>query len=274
MLIRSSFYCALFMLTTGLAEPSIFGEESSEPPEMATDRPDQTETSNTVPPGYVQLEVGFTHAQNRQREDSESDSALESLMRIGLMKDLELRLGHSGYTWQQEEDELGETVRSSGAGDSEIGFKYRLWEETGARPEAAFIAMLGLPTGERGFSSERLDPSYRFSFAHTLTERLSLGYNLGMVWASEPDGLGDVHTVSMFQYTATLGYDVTDRLGAFIEVFGDCPFNTGRPAHLIDGGLTYGLRENLQLDCATGFGLTDAADDWFISVGISYRFPR
>ena len=40
---------------------------ASEPPELITDRPDQTESAETVPPGLVQVETGWVFA----REDAE-----------------------------------------------------------------------------------------------------------------------------------------------------------------------------------------------------------
>lgn len=243
------------------------------PPELVTDRPDQTESTATVPPGYVQIETGFTHAQRRQGIDAESDSALETLLRAGLMRDLELRLGMAGYTWAQEDTPDG-VARTSGWGDTEMGFKLRLWDERGALPDAALLAGVSLPSGARGFTSDRLDPAFRFSFSHTLTERLSLGYNVGAAWTSALEEDGATRASAAFQYTATLGYGVTDRLGAFIEAFGDAPFDSGAPAHSLDGGFTYLIRDNLQADLAIGAGLSKAADDWFISVGLSYRFPR
>ena len=47
----------------------------------------------------------------------------------------------------------------------------------------------------------------------------------------------------------------------------------GGSAHSFDTGLTYMLTDNLQLDGAVGFGLSDEADDWFMTFGVSYRFP-
>ena len=45
---------------------------ASDVPELITDRPDQTESSSTVPPGYVQIEVGWQHLKE-EREDLETD---------------------------------------------------------------------------------------------------------------------------------------------------------------------------------------------------------
>ena len=72
-----------------------------------------------------------------------------------------------------------------------------------------------------------------------------------------------------------MGMGVSDRVGAFVEVFGDIPLNAnGGPKNSLDGGLTYLLRDNLQLDAAVGVGISDDADNWFVGLGITVRFPR
>lgn len=245
------------------------------PGDIETDRPDQTETPNTIPPGYFQLETGWTHEENRESgEDSRADSVFETLLRIGLAERLELRLVTQGYQWERLETDSA-VDHARGWGDAEIGFKGELWEESGVIPEAGFIAHLTLPTGDDDFSTHRADPSFRFSFAHTLTDRLSFGYNLGAAWETAPDDSGGRDTLGAFQYTAALGYDLTEKLGIFAEFFGDAPLHGGLgAAHSFDGGITWLVRPNLQLDAAAGVGLTHEAPDWFVGVGLSWRWPR
>ena len=112
-------------------------------------------------------------------------------------------------------------------------------------------------------------------FSHTLTDRLSFGYNLGAVWGTEEDDSGDRDTLSVFRYTATLGVGLTEQLSGFVEVFGDVPLSaSGGPANMFDGGFTYLISDNFQIDVASGVGLSQEADDWFITAGATYRFPN
>ena len=68
---------------------------------------------------------------------------------------------------------------------------------------------------------------------------------------------------------------LSERAGLFVEVFGDIPFNaTGGPRNSFDGGLTFLIRDNLQIDGAAGVGLSDSADDWSVGLGITVRLPR
>ena len=70
---------------------------AEDPPELITDRPDQTESPNTVPLGFYQLELGATFNVNEIGSfRNETLSVPETLLRIGLSDRLELRLGWSG----------------------------------------------------------------------------------------------------------------------------------------------------------------------------------
>ena len=252
----------------------VYGEEMGE---LVTDRPDATESSSTVAPGYYQLETGFTHFEHNDKGDGvEGHGVAESLLRIGLVEDWELRLGYGGYQWERAHSSGGPTDDDDGSADPEIGFKVKLAEEEGMMPEMAFMSHLSLPAGKSPFTSHRADPSYRFAFSHTLSEKYSLGYNLGQAWATEEDALGDRDTRSAFQYTVALGMAIDETTGMFVEFFGDIPTGSGGvgPANTLDGGFTWLLADNVQLDLAAGVGLSDSADDWFIGTGISIRLPN
>lgn len=245
------------------------------PPSLVTDRPDQTESSAIVPPGYVQIETGWLFTRNHEEgARQETHEFPGTLVRIGLLDWLELRAGWSGHI--REEVRL-EPLRANanGMGDAELSTKIRFWPQKGGRPETALLVGTSLPVGDKDFSSDRFDPSVRFSLSHSLSERFSLGYNLGMQWTSAAHESGNRTTLSDYIYTAVLGIGLTERLGAFAEVFGEIPASAvGKPANALDGGFTYLLRPNLQLDVTGGAGLSGRAVDWFVGAGFSLRLPE
>ena len=49
---------------------------------------------------------------------------------------------------------------------------------------------------------------------------------------------------------------------------------SGGPANMFDGGFTYLIIDNFQIDVASGVGLSQEADDWFITAGATYRCPN
>lgn len=248
---------------------------AAERPELVTDRPDQTESAETVPRGFMQVETGWVFA----REDAgggrvQTHQVPGTLVRIGALDWMEIRAGWGGY--EREEVGLGPAkAKVDGAGDVEVGAKFILHRENGWRPQTAFLAGVSLPVGDDAFPSERADPSFRFSLAHTLSDRFALGYNVGMAWESSLESTGDRDTLANYLYTLALGIGVTERLGSFVEVFGEVGASAdSAPAHSFDGGFTYLVRPNVQLDLSGGVGLSAAAEDWFLGAGISFRFPR
>lgn len=258
---------APLLILFGFLESAARAQEDSPGP-IDTDRPDQTESSALVPHRYLQLEFGMGYS-----EDSPDDEVLEApalLVRYGLIDRLELRFEIPTLTTQ-----FAGGAESDFA-DPALGAKIGLWTEKGWRPEAALLVGTTIPVGSNDISSERFDPAFRFSFGHTLPRNFSFGYNLGAAWATaeEDDGNGR-DTTARLEYTAALGYDFTDRWGAFVEVFGDTPLNDSvGPAHSLDGGVTWLLRENMQFDLAAGFGLSSEAPDWFVTAGFSVRLPK
>jgi len=243
-------------------------------PDLVTDRPDQTESSETVAPGYGQLEFGWTHLEDDEDVDVTADSTPETLVRLGVLGSLELRLGFDGYIWEEVHSPGARSQRHDGAGDMEVGVKYKLWQENGWLPRTALLAGTTLPTGARAFSSERFDPSVRLACSHTLSDRAGLGYNVAGIWQSAEDDMGDRDTTASVAYSVVLGVALSQRLGTFIEFFGDAPTAAGKPANSFDTGFTYLLADNLQIDVLGGVALSEAAEDWFIGAGLVYRLPQ
>lgn len=264
---------------------------AAEAPELVTDRPDQTESAVVVPRGSAQVETGVVYT----REGTGTLDYPATLLRVGLAERVELRLGYEGWS-----KELARNSEAAAFGDGEVGLKLRLWDEAGWLPEAAVLAGITVPFGDEDTVDGRLDPGFRLSFAHSLSERFSFGYNLGVAWKTVDDPpqwrwrlvapaspevpsptIEFTHealesdTLASFEYTAALGIGLSERWGAFVEVFGSAPINArGGDAHSVDGGFTYLLRPNVQLDISGGIGLNDAAENWFLSTGLSFRLPR
>lgn len=251
--------------------PSVAGEA----PDLVTDRPDQTESSVVVPRGSYQLELGWTFI--RDDEDgarAETHEVPGSLLRVGLSDMIELRIGWTGFV--DSEVRFGRIeAGDDGAGDAELGAKIHLASERGSRPETAILLSTSVPVGDKAFTTDRFDPALRLAFSHTLSEGVGLGYNVGLAFESGVGDDGERDTLSNAFYTVALGFGLSDRLGAFVELFGDIPASaSGGPANSFDGGFTYLVRDHLQLDLAGGIGLSDTADDWFVGLGLSLRLPN
>ena len=265
----------LYLTVIALSIYAVTGNGAcDEVPELVTDRPDQTESSVVVPRGSVQVETGMVHTKAGENTVTELPG---TLFRIGLHNRVELRIGTEGWVIDEEMD----TVRY---GDSDMGAKIFLWGENGWIPETALLAGVCIPTAKKDFSSKRFDPelrcacshtTLRWASSHTLSDRLSLGYNVAVAWECSENENGNRAILASMPYSIVCGIGLSDALGTYIEFFGDTPINAyGGTANLIDGGFTYLVTDTFQLDISGGFGISDEAEDWFIASGISYRIQR
>ncbi|MXY23400.1 MAG: transporter [Acidobacteria bacterium] len=249
-------------LVAAVAAGTTGARAQTQAPELVTDRPDQTESAVAVPRGLVQVETGYLFA--RALDGVDTHTAPGTLVRIGLGGRTELRLGHTGI--------IGSGGRR-GAGDSEIGAKVNVIPDPeGWRPQLAVLGGLSLPTGADRYSSGGADPSFLFAFAHELGPRLSLGYNAGAAWESSP---GQPNRDAFVVYSLALGVGLTDRLGTFLEVFGDRQVAGAAATNAsVDAGFTLLLDELVQWDVSVGRRLRGPADDLFVGTGLSFRLPR
>lgn len=90
---------------------------------------------------------------------------------------------------------------------------------------------------------------------------------------SEKDSTGDRDTRNQFVYSTALEIGLTEEIGCLVEFFGDIPSSSnGGSANSFDGGFTFLMEENFQLDVSSGVGLSDDTEDCFIPTGFSTRF--
>src|SRR5690606_21255969 len=71
----------------------------------------------------------------------------------------------------------------------------------------------------------------------------------------------------------TLGRELTERLGAYVEFFSAVSAERHTPwIGTVDAGLTFAVTSNVQIDAGVNFGVTRAADDLNPFIGLSWRF--
>ena len=235
--------------------------------EMITDRPDATESPTTVPKGFLQLETGaFYDSFEEDTIKTETVGYNTSLFRYGLFDNFELRLGFNFEETRFSVNDVEDDNVASGFSHLLFGFKVAVLDEKGWVPEIGVLGHLYLPfTAGEDYKPETTGADFRFSFAHTLSEKSSIGYNLGAQWGNDSPEIAYVYTLSY-------GYSVLDTLGIYAEIYGDLPENS-QANHFWDAGLTYAIKPNIQLDATVGKSITKG-QDLLLSAGVTVRIPN
>ena len=244
------------------SRPWIMGQAGDFTQPIETDRPTFSLSPNTIAKGRIQIETGYTFSFERASPDVHTHNFPETLVRIGLTERTEFRLEWPNLTFIDN----GRDVH--GFNDLGLGFKVQVWQQQGLRPRLSFVGRLSIPTGDKNFSSDKLDPIFRTILTYTLNERVGL---FGTVNIGSPTSQGK----RFVQVSSSLGLSAAlrDRLTGFVEYFGLYPRDVASgSANYLQTGVLYRLAYNLQLDARVGGGLNHGTDDFLTGAGISWRF--
>ncbi len=227
---------------------------------IITDRPDQTESSSTIEKGSLQIEsgilIGFTE------DDFTSERQLlapTTLFRYGITNGVELRVLSQFESLKDQNS----SQKINGISDLEIGTKVQLFKKEDVNTEIAFLSHLILPTGSMGLTNDSFGTINKLSLAHDLNDDMSIGYNVGYDFFGEGSG--------NLTYSVALGISVIDSFGIYIEPYGNFIEFKNHEASF-DAGITYLLRDNVQLDFSFGTGINHTMN--YLSVGCSINIAK
>jgi hypothetical protein len=235
---------------------------------ISTDRPGQSNSPSVVAPGSIQLEGSLTFERETHGGEPNTNTLTVpgGLLRVGVLSFLEARVSADGFVY---EDRNRDNNRSSGS-DLTLGARALLFDQKGIRPATALDFNLSLPTGSDAVTSDGVDPSGIIIFQWVLDERFALLSNLGL--GSTSLGKGDSRRAFQVLPTLSLITSITERVGAFVEYYAVFTDEGIDDEHAMDGGFTWLVNDDLQLDISVGAGLNRAAPDFYVSAGASWRF--
>ena len=228
---------------------------------MSTDRPDQTESPYTVDAGHIQIEMDLV---NWTRDHGRNDFAFANTnLKIGLLNNVDLQLVLGGFNTLD--------AGGDGWGDIETRLKINLWGNDGGKTAFGIMPFVKWPTASNAVQeNDSIEGGVILPLAIRLTESVGLGvmYEIDL---NKDEAGGGYHADHVF--TATLAFDLTDKLGMFIEGVAVFPGEkSGDFLAQADIGWTYSPTENLQFDIGANFGITDSAPDANPFLGVSIRF--
>jgi hypothetical protein len=234
------------------------------------DRPGFAESSKVVREGRVQLETSLQW--ERQRDDTEHSRTLSTptLLRIGLNEAVELRFETEGRTIiHASEPGTGEHSTTAAYADTSAGFKWRFAEQKGNQPSLALLGEVMLPSGSGALRGKGARPALYVPAGWELDKGFSVEFMPGVGVDSDDDG----RRYRFGFLAATLDKEISERLHGFVELAAP---QIARAAHggtraVIDGGFTWQVSNDAQLDFSLIHGLNHRTPDLSLAFGLSIR---
>lgn len=244
--------------------------DGSEDEPLQSDRPDFTEASTTVGLRRLQIEMGYTYIRdNNNATVSSAHSFPETLFRIGMFAEwFEARIAWN-YGIHLNHTGIISNI-FDGGDDLYVGAKLALTEQDGWLPEMAIIPQMNLPTGPADVTDGEVEPGVNWLYGWDVNDFLAIG---GSTQVNRSRDDADIFYAE-FAQSMTANWTLTEKLGGYTEWFAFFPAGSvvALPEHYFDGGFTYRVHNNLQLDIRAGVGLNDSADDFFVGSGSVVRF--
>lgn len=227
---------------------------------IITDRPDQTESSSTIPKGSLQIEAGFLTGTAKDDLFSERQILAPTvLFRYGITQGFELR---ALTQFESIKNKLSNETYE-GISDLEIGTKIQLFKKESSTTEVAFLTHVILPTASKQLTNDKFGSISKLSISHSVSESIGVGYNIGYDYFGYGNG--------NLTYSLAIGIMITDAFGLYLEPYGAF-LDIEKHKASFDGGLTYLLQDNLQLDVSYGTGLNHTMN--YFAVGFSINIAK
>ena len=227
---------------------------------LITDRPGFSCGPYVVGTGVLQIESGVAIDWSRQADQRTSGLSTPLVLRYGVSDRVEMRLKTSGLVVAHESAADMPRTATEGIAAPTIEAKWQMTESAG--PTVALLLSTALPIGSPALRPGELQP------AALLSAELPVG---GAASVSFDVDLEDRFAQGFF--AGVLSFALADNWGGFVEA----AVATGDDTHsdatiFIDGGVSWVVNPDLQLDVSAIRGVTVAATDWTAMVGVSLRF--
>jgi hypothetical protein len=223
--------------------------------EIATDRPDVTNSSLVVPMGSFQSENGVNLS---KRDGATYLDGTNSRLRLGVAHCLEVLVDVPDYFTVLNGD------GPSGATDVAPAIKWQISPVPG-KVDLSAVVGAGLPTGTPSIAGRGVEPYLQFPWSWKLGQGWSLnGMDTAFFF---PSGSSIKWTM---ETTASIEKEVGEHADVFIEYVGDYPEHGPSPIFLNSGG-AYRLTKTEQFDLHVAVGLDRSAPKYIFGLGYSFR---
>lgn len=230
---------------------------------ISTDRPSNTDNSSTLFKNLLQIETGILKSNLFKTNPREINYTTPTfLLRYGLTKNIEIRLLEEFGFSQFIPDTFGIIEQSLGLNSFQLGTKIQIFKKESSPFEFALLTQFVIPklTNENTsmINTSKLLGSYKIK--NNLNLGFSIGYNNNFSIKNE----------GLLAYSLLLGNNIGSKTAIFFELYGN--ESTTKFFHNFDSGISYLIKENIQVDFFVGTGLNHAM--FFSSLGFSWYLKQ
>lgn len=235
-------------------------EESSLRP-MAADRPDATESPQTVDAGHFQMETDIFAYTLDQGLESWSFSVAN--LKLGLLDFMDVQLILEPLVVRLRDPAVS-TETQTGFGGVTMRVKVNLFGNDGGGVALGLLPWVSFPV----LGSDQWEAGLAVPFSAELPWDLGLGAQIEADVA--PDARGQGYHLELLG-TLALGRQIYGPLSIFVEVAARYGMEGDRFIVTANGGLLFEVNENLVFDLGAYVGLTDEAPDFVGFLGVTTR---
>jgi hypothetical protein len=224
---------------------------------ITSDRPGIGSGSAVLERGVIQVEAGVEYAGFDAGDALESRtlSVGQLLVRVGFsIVELEL----FGNSWARSTDDVSDEAES-GLQDLGFGAKVPIARGVGGRADVSLQGVVSAPTGSAAFSDEA------WGFDVNALADVALGGPLAVSLNAGINGTRGRSTD--WSLIVTPAVSLAGGFGAYAGWAGT--LSSEADTHVLEGGVTYLPRPDLQLDLNGGFDID--RDAWFVGGGVAVR---
>jgi hypothetical protein len=262
------------------ADKSAYHLFNPTPPEylrgMTVDGPGATESPYTVDAGHFQIEMTL-FARSSYREVSEGVTykfdwwSIGSInLKAGLFNNFDVQLILEPYNRAVEREVGFYRTSRSGVGDTALRFKLNLWGNDGGRTALALLPYFRFPTSDEGLGNDHIEGGLVVPFSLELPAGFYMGFTTQIAKLKSEDE-SNYHTE--YRNSVSLSRSLFGDLDGYVEFFS--AVSTEKDTQWIgtfNTGLAYWLSDDWQLNTTVEIGVSSWADDWYLSLGMAWRY--
>jgi hypothetical protein len=242
--------------------------------DFCPDRPGLGTPPCTLDSGHVAVELGLADWTLERTPDSRTDTLQtgQLLLRIGLTNSLEAQIGWTAFGHVRERDRAtGALARGSGVGDLSVALRQNLANPDGSGFSAAVMPFATLPVGGTALGAGEWSAGVLLPVSYDLGHGIQVGVTGQMEAAADSDRDGR-HLA--YGGVAGLSLPLSDSLGGTVEIAATRDRDPSGHATEWLAGLSAGwmAKDGLQLDAGINIGLSTAAPDLQLYLGVARRF--